>query len=50
MTEFLRDIEKLFNIFCNDQKQRPKIEEIIKLKMNEDDFVFYEDQIGTRKR
>ena len=22
MTEFLRDIEELFDIFCNDQKQR----------------------------
>ena len=49
MTEFLRDIEELFDIFCNDQKQRRKLEEIIKLKMNEDDFAFYEDQIGPRK-
>ena len=37
MTEFLCDIEKLFDIFCNDQKQRQKLEKIIKLKMNEDD-------------
>ena len=50
MTEFLCDIEELFNIFCNDQKQRLKLEEINKLKMNEDDFAFYEDQIGPRKR
>ena len=50
MTEFLRDIEELFDIFCNDQKQRRKLEEINKLKMNEDDFAFYEDQIGPRKR
>ena len=50
MTEFLRDIEELLNIFCNDQKQRRKLEEINKLKMNEDDFAFYEDQIGPRKR
>ena len=49
MTEFLRDIEELFDIFCNDQKQRRKLEEINKLKMNEDDFVFYEDQIGPSK-
>ena len=46
MTEFLRDIEELFDIFCNDQK----LEEINKLKMNKDDFAFYEDQIGPRKR
>ena len=43
MTEFLRDIEELFNIFCNDQKQRQKFEEINKLKMNKDDFAFYKD-------
>ena len=50
MTEFSRDIAELFDIFCNDQKQRRKLEEINKLKMNEDDFAFYEDQIGPRKR
>ena len=50
MTEFLRDIEELFDIFCNDKKQRRKLEEINKLKMNEDDFAFYEHQIDPRKR
>ena len=50
MTEFLRDIEEFFDIFCNDQKQRQKLEEINKLKMNKDNFAFYEDQIGPRKR
>ena len=50
MTEFLRDIEELFDIFCSDQKQQRKLEETNKLKMNEDDFAFYEDQIGPRKR
>ena len=50
MTKFLCDIEELFDIFCTDQKQRQKLEEINKLKMNEDDFAFYEDQIGPRKR
>ena len=49
MTEFLRDIEELFDIFCNGHKQRRKLEENNKLKMNEDDFAFYEDQIGPRK-
>ena len=49
MTEFSCDIEELFDIFCNDQKQRRKLEEIITLKINEDDFAFYEDQIGPRK-
>ena len=42
MTEFLRDIEELFDIFCNDQKH--------KLKMNENDFSFYKDQIVPKKR
>ena len=46
MTEFLHDIEELFN----DQKQRRKFEEINKLKMNEDGFAFYENQIGPRKK
>ena len=50
MTEFLHDIEELFDIFCNDQKQRQKLKEINKLKMNKDDFAFYEDQIDLRKR
>ena len=50
MMKLLRDIEELFDIFCNDQKQRRKHEEINKLKMNEDDFAFYEDQIDPRKR
>ena len=45
--EFLRDIEELFNVFCNDQKQ--KLEEINEFKMNENDFGFYEDQTGPRK-
>ena len=49
MTEFLRDIEELFDIFCNDQEQRRKLE-INKFKINKDDFAFYEDQIGPRKR
>ena len=30
--------------------ERQTLEEINKLKMNEDDFAFYEDQIGPRKR
>ena len=50
MTEFLRHIEKLFDIFCIDQKQPQKLEKINKLKMNEDDFAFYEDQIGPGKK
>ena len=50
MTKFLGDIEELFDIFCNDQNQRRKLEEINKLKMNKDDFAFYEDQIGPTKR
>ena len=50
MTKFLRDIKELFNIFCDDQKQQRKLEEINKLKRNEDDLAFYEDQIGPRKR
>ena len=50
MTEFLRDIEEFFDIFCNDQNQRRKLEEINKLKINEDDLAFYEDQIGPKKK
>ena len=50
MTKFSRDIEESLDIFCDDQKQRRKLEEINKLKMNKDDFAFYEDQIGPRKK
>ena len=49
MTEFSRDIEELFDSFCSDQKQQRKLEEVNKLKMNEDDFSFYEDQIDPKK-
>ena len=50
LTEFSRDIEEMLDIFCNDEKQRRKLEEINKLKINEYDFAFYENQIGPRKR
>ena len=50
MTKFLHDIEELFDIFCNDQKQQQKLEKINKLKMNEDDFAFYKDQRGPRRK
>ena len=49
MTEFLRDIEELFDIFCDDQKQQQKHKEINKLKMSEDEFAFYEDLIVIEK-
>ena len=44
------DIEELFDIFCNDQKQRQYLEEINKLKINKDDFAYYEDQMDPKKR
>ena len=47
---FNYNMRELFDIFCNGQKQRQKLEEINKLKMNEDDFASYEDEIGPKKR
>ena len=42
--EFLSDIDKLFNVFCNDNEQRRRLEKDHKLRMTDEDFVFYEDQ------
>ena len=47
--KFLEDIDGLFDTFCIDQQQRRRQEEFYELRMNSDDFAFYEDQKGPRK-
>ena len=47
---FLEDSNKLFDIFCQDKTQRRKQEEKFKLRMNESDYSFYEDQNGPRNQ
>ena len=42
--EFLSDIDKLFDVFCNDNEQGRRLEKDQKLRMTDEDFVFYEDQ------
>ena len=37
-------IDKLFDVFCNDNEQRRRLEKDHKLRMTDEDFVFYEDQ------
>ena len=46
--EFLSDIDKLFDVFCNDNDQRRRLEKDHKLRMTDEDFVFYEDQKSRR--
>ena len=46
--EFLSDIDKLFDVFCNDSEQRRRLEKDHKLRMTDKDFVFYEDQKSRR--
>ena len=46
--EFLSDIDKLFDVFCNDNEQRRRLEKDHKLRMTDKDFVFYEDQKSRR--
>ena len=45
---FLSDADLLFDIFCKDDKQRRKLEELYKLRMTEADFAFDNDQNGPR--
>ena len=47
---FLEDFNKLFDIFCQDKTQRHNQEEKLKLRMNESDYSFYEDQNGPRNQ
>ena len=46
--EFLSDIDKLFDVFCNDNEERRRLEKDHKLRMTDEDFVFYEDQKSWR--
>ena len=46
--EFLSDIDKLFDVLCNDNEQRRRLEKDHKLRMTDEDFVFHEDQKSRR--
>ena len=41
MKVFVNDIEELYGVFCNDQKQLRKLEESHQLRINKNDFAFY---------
>ena len=43
------DVEKLFDIFWEDNQQRRELEKKYRLQMTQDDFLFYEDQKGLRE-
>ena len=45
----MRDVEKLFDIFCKDNQRRRELEKKYRLRMTRDDYLFYEDQKGPRK-
>jgi len=48
LTSFTNDIEKLFDIFCENPTQRRHLEVEYKLRMTDNDYSFYEDQKGPR--
>lgn len=45
---FLKNIDQLFDIFCDQTTQRRKLEKQHLLQMTSEDFNFYEDQKGPR--
>ena len=45
----MSDVEKLFDIFCEDNQRRRELEEKYRLRMTQDDFLCYENQKGPRK-
>ena len=45
----MSDVEKLFDIFCEDNQWRRELEKKYRLQMTQDDFLFYEDQKGPKK-
>ena len=48
-SQFLQDIDKLFDIFCTDKHQRLCLERQYKLRMSDRDYEYYEDQKEDRK-
>ena len=47
-SEFLEDIDKLFDIYCDDSKQLKALEQKYNFKMVDKDYCFYEDQKNLR--
>ena len=45
----MRDVEKLFDMFCKDNQRRRELEKKYRLRMTRDDYLLYEDQKGPRK-
>ena len=48
-SQFMSDVEKLFHIFREDNQQKRELKIKYRLRMTQDDFLFYEDQKGLRK-
>ena len=48
LSDFLKDVDNLFDIFCQDKMQRLKQEKGSKLRMHESDMAFCNDQRGER--
>ena len=46
--EFMSTIDKIFDVFCADDKQRRILEKQHGLKMTDDDYAFYKDQTSKR--
>ena len=48
-SQFMSDVEKLFDIFGEDNQRRRELEKKYRLQMTQDDFLFYENKKGPRK-
>ena len=48
-SQFMSDVEKLFDMFCEYNQRRRELEKKCRLRITQDDFMFYEDQKGPRK-
>ena len=47
--QFMSDVKKLFHIFCEDNQRKRELEKKYRLRMTQDDFLFYDDQKESRK-
>ena len=47
-SQLMSDVEKLFDMFCEDNQKRRELEKKYRLQMTEDDFLFYGDQKEQR--
>ena len=48
-SQFMSDVEKSFDMFCENNQRKRELEKKYRLRMTQDDFLFYEEQKESRK-